>query len=52
MGEGRERQEKEWEEREESRMRKKGETVRVEGRGVRHWEKRGRDSEKSWREQN
>ena len=23
-----------------------------EGRGVRQWEKRGRDSEKRWREQN
>ena len=34
-------------------MRKKGERgVRVEGRGVRQWEKRGRDSEKRWREQN
>ena len=26
--------------------------MRVEGRGVRQWEKRGRDSEKRWREQN
>ena len=25
------------------RERRDGETVRVEGRGVRHWEKRGRD---------
>ena len=31
----------------ESRMREKKETVRVEGRGVRQWEKRGRDSERS-----
>ena len=33
-------------------MRKKGRRreVRVEGRGVRQWEKRGRDSEMRWRE--